>query len=136
MQEERVSGLLSNGFLWNSNGLAEYFFRLYTRADFAYDYNEVRVRYIMETIEFMKRLSTVKGIKVYPSRANFVLMEILKEGVTSFDFVTTLLVKYGVYVRTCSDKIGLEGQGEYIRLASRTKAENNYIAESIEAMLA
>lgn len=136
MNESRIALLLKNGFLWNSNGLAEYFFRLYTRADFAYNYNQVRVRYILETIEFIKRLSEIKGIKVYPSRANFVLIEILKAGVSSTDFVTGLLIKYGVYVRTCGDKIGLENQGEYIRLASRTKQENDYVANSIEKLFA
>jgi len=135
MNEARVSELLKNGFLWNSNGLAEYFFRLYTRADFAEDYNKVRVRYIRETIEFIEDLKKIKGIKVYSSRANFVLVEILSDGVNSFDFVTALLIKYGVYVRTCSDKIGLEKQGEYIRLASRSKEENAYIVSSISKLL-
>jgi histidinol-phosphate/aromatic aminotransferase/cobyric acid decarboxylase-like protein len=135
MDDARVSRLLQNGYLWNSNGLSEYFFRLYTRADFAYNYNQVRVRYILDTIDFIKELGIVNGIKVYPSRANFVLLEILKDGVTSSDFVTGLLIKYGVYVRTCSDKIGLENQGEYIRLASRTRQENAYVSKSIEELL-
>ena len=61
--------------------------------------------------------------------ANFVLLE-LKNGLKADDFVTALLVKYGIYVRTCSDKIGLEG--EYVRLASRTKEENTYIIQSLQ----
>lgn len=60
--------------------------------------------------------------------ANFVLLE-LNNGMTADDFVTTLLIKYGIYVRTCSDKIGLVG--EYVRLASRTKDENAYIIKSL-----
>lgn len=135
MSPARVSELLANGFLWNSNGLAEYFFRLYVREDFISLYNEVRVRYIKETIDFISQLNEIPGIKVYPSRANFALVEIVKEGISSFDFVSALLIKYGIYVRTCSDKIGLEGQGEYIRLASRTKQENDYIAASINSLL-
>ena len=36
-----------------------------------------------------------------------------------------------VYVRTCSDKIGLEG--EYVRLGNpRTKEENTYIIQSLQ----
>ncbi|MBA3899826.1 MAG: histidinol-phosphate aminotransferase family protein [Bacteroidetes bacterium] len=130
MNKERVDKLLKSGFLWNSNGFSEYFFRLYTRADFAYDYNSVRIRYIMETIEFVKQLETINAIKVYPGRANFVLIE-LPELMKSIDFVTDVLIKYGIYIRTCEDKIGL--QGEYIRLASRTKKENDYIFESLKS---
>ena len=34
MAPERVRTLLDNGYLWNSSGLAEYFFDLYSRPDF------------------------------------------------------------------------------------------------------
>src|SRR5690606_22584416 len=76
MAPEKINSLLKNGFLWNSNGLSEYFFRLYARPDFAKDYNKVRVKYIQETIEFINELHKIKGIKVYPSMANFVLLEL------------------------------------------------------------
>jgi len=124
MNKERVKALLNNGFLWNSNGIAEYFFRLYTRADFTYDYEKIRVKYIIGTMEFIKSLEKIQAIKVYPSKANFILIE-LPDSVSSIEFVSFLLIRYGIYVRTCNDKIGLDG--EFIRLASRTKSENDYI---------
>lgn len=133
MDKARISSLLENGFLWNSNGLSEYFFRLYTRSDFYKDYNEVRVRYIKETIEFIEQLKQIPNIKVYPGKANFVLIELLSENLTSFDFVTAMLIKYGIYVRTCNDKIGLNG--EFIRMASRTLEENNYMVASMNDLL-
>ena len=54
-------------YLWNSNGVAEYFFRLYTREDFARDYDRIRVRYIIETRDFISELKKIEGIKVCPS---------------------------------------------------------------------
>ena len=127
MSKERVSNLLKNGYLWNSNGFAEYFFRLYTRTDFAYNYNQVRVKYILETLDFIKKIESIPFIKVYPSKANFVLFELLN-GMSSNDFVSLMLIKYGIYVRTCEDKIGLDGH--FIRLASRSKNENEHIINS------
>ncbi|SMC95155.1 pyridoxal phosphate-dependent aminotransferase [Pedobacter nyackensis] len=129
MRKEYVDTLLKNGYLWNSNGLAEYFFRLYTRTDFAYKYDKVRINYIIETLEFIHELQQIPMIKVYPSMANFVLIE-LADGIQSTDFVSKLLISYGIYVRTCDDKIGLKGQ--YIRLASRSKEENDYIIKSLK----
>ena len=126
MNSRRVQELLLNGFLWNSNGLSEYFFRLYTRDEFLKEYEHVRVKYIKETQEFIKQLRLIPNIKVYPSMANFALVEILS-GESSDDFVFNMLIDHGVYLRTCSDKIGLNG--EFVRLASRTKAENQYIIE-------
>ncbi|PST83253.1 aminotransferase [Pedobacter yulinensis] len=132
MSPDRVETLLANGYLWNSNGLAEYFFRLYAREDFARRYEEVRIKYILENLQFISRLKQVEGIKVYPSMANFVLIE-LPAGIRSADFVAKLLITYGIYVRVCDDKIGLEGQ--FIRLASRSSIENDYILQSISACL-
>lgn len=129
MNSRRVQELLLNGFLWNSNGLSEYFFRLYTRDEFLKEYESVRVRYIKETQEFINELKKIPNIKVYPSMANFALIEILN-GQTCDEFVFKMLIDYGIYLRTCSDKIGLNG--EFVRLASRTKDENKYIIESFK----
>jgi histidinol-phosphate/aromatic aminotransferase/cobyric acid decarboxylase-like protein len=129
MNSRRVQELLLNGFLWNSNGLSEYFFRLYTRNEFLKEYESVRVRYIKETQEFISELKKTPNIKVYPSMANFALIEILN-GQTCDEFVFKMLIDYGIYLRTCSDKIGLNG--EFVRLASRTKDENKYIIESFK----
>ena len=131
MDRFKVSSLLKNGYLWNSNGLAEYFFRLYVIDDFLKEYEIVRKQYIKETQLFFKELSKIKQIKVYPSMANFALVELL-DGSTSSDFVSKLLIKYGVYVRTGSDKIGLNG--EFVRIASRKKEENKVIIDSIKDM--
>lgn len=132
MSSERVNELLDNGFLWNSNGLSEYFFRLYTDKTFMNEYEKVRVKYIKETQNFIDALKKISNIKVFTSKANFVLIEILT-GQSSDDFVFNMLVNHGIYLRTCSDKIGLKG--EFIRLASRTKKENRIIIEAFKEEL-
>ena len=50
-------------------------------------------------------------------------------GETRTEFVMKMLINYGIYVLTCSDKIGLNG--EFIRLASRSKEENTKIIQSL-----
>jgi histidinol-phosphate/aromatic aminotransferase/cobyric acid decarboxylase-like protein len=132
MHPRYIRSLLKNGYLWNSNGLAEYFFRLYARQDFAVQYEQLRIRYIVETLAFIRELQQLPYLKVYPSMANFVLIE-LNEGILAADFVAKLLITYGVYIRTCDDKIGLEGQ--YIRLASRSREENSYIIGCFKSCL-
>ncbi len=119
--------LLSNGFLWNSSGLSEYFFNLYSDNNFYSDYLLVREKYIIETEDMFHSLSKLKGIKVLPSNANFYLIE-LTDGTLSSTLYAKLMIKYGIYVRNCSDKIGLIGQ--YIRLASRSREENTQILKA------
>ena len=53
MAKERVTELLKNGYLWNSNGIAEYFFKLYSRKDFLCEYELVRRKYITESLFFI-----------------------------------------------------------------------------------
>lgn len=132
LHPDRVAGLLRNGFLWNSNGLAEYFFRLYCRDDFLAQYDIVRKQYILETQLFYRQLEKVKGLHVYPSMANFALVELL-DGSTADELMQHLLVRHGVYVRTCSDKVGLDG--EFLRVASRGLRENQLIIEALTDVL-
>lgn len=130
MHEDRVQKLLKTGYLWNVSGLADYFFKVYSSDEFIKEYNVVRKKYIMNTMMFLSSLNEVGGdIKVYPSKANFALVEILN-GKNSFDFTIDLLVNHHVYVRDCSDKIGLNG--EFVRVASRTFEENLRIVEAIK----
>jgi histidinol-phosphate/aromatic aminotransferase/cobyric acid decarboxylase-like protein len=125
---DKVTQLLKTGYLWNSSGLAEYFYRLYTRKDFIAEYEDVRKKYITESLFFIAELNQIPNIKAYPSKANFILIEILN-GMSSDEISTQLLLDYGVYVRNCSDKIGLHG--EFIRIAARSKEENEYIVKSL-----
>ena len=129
MNEEKIKKLLENGYLWNSNGFSEYFFRLYSSKAFLNDYENIRRKYILETSGFFQELSNKKGIKLYPSKANFALIELINNQ-TSDDFVADLLIDSGIYVRTCSDKIGLDG--EFVRIASRTFNENQLIINSLK----
>ena len=131
MSKDKVDFLLKYGYLWNISGLANYFFRVYSNPEFIEEYQIVRKKYIMNTQMFMSELATVKGIKVYPSKANFALIEI-SNGKTSFEFAMELLLKEGVYVRDCADKIGLNGQ--FIRVASRTFEENLKIIKTLKEL--
>lgn len=128
MSKDRVSKLLKNGYLWNSNGLAEYFFKLYTRQDFLDEYEKVRIEYIQESQKFFTELSKINNIKVYESLANFSLVELV-DGTLASDFFYKLLIKYGIYTRLCYDKIGLKG--EFLRISSRKKEENKLIIDSM-----
>ena len=129
MNPEKVQYLLKNGFLWNLSGLAEYFIELYSQDSFYGDYEDIRIKYVKETQEFSASLSSIKQIKVYPSRASFALVELV-DGTTSMDFCSKLLLKHGVYTRTCVDKIGLDG--EFVRIAAKNQIDNRIIMDSIK----
>lgn len=131
MDNKKVKHLLDTGYLWNVSGLTDYFFKLYSRIDFQKKYDVVRKKYIMNTLMFLNELNRIPNIKVYPSRANFALVE-LTDGSNAAEVMIKLLYSYGVYVRECSDKIGLEGQ--FLRIASRSFEENIIILEALKSI--
>ncbi len=132
MAPARVQQLLGNGFLWNLSGLAEYFLELWARDDFMARYEVARRRYIHEAQAFFQSLGQLPGLRVYPSLANYALLE-LQNGMTAFEFVSQLLVHHGIYTRNCEDKQGLVG--EFVRIGARTAAENTYMLQGITALL-
>ena len=133
MAPNRVQTLLENGYLWNSSGLAEYFFDLYSRPDFQMQYERERIRFIRNSHRFFAALGKIDGLHVYPSFANFALVE-LGAGLNADDLVCRLLIRRGIYTRTCDDKKGLEA-GKFVRIAARNRPENAYIIRSLRRLI-
>lgn len=133
MAPDRVRELLENGYLWNVSGLTEFFFRLFTEERFQEEYAAVRLRYIQEAVEFFDALGRIELVRRYPTMANFALVEL--DSAVPIELVAPLmLIRYGVYVRDCRDKIGLE-DGQYLRVASRKSFENEEILAALRAVV-
>jgi histidinol-phosphate/aromatic aminotransferase/cobyric acid decarboxylase-like protein len=132
-QEPLIRKLRNTGYLWNMNGLATYFFNLYSSKEFDSRYEVVRKKYIMNAQTFERELSKIEGFKIYPSSANFFLVEVLN-GKSSTEVFFELLTRFGIYVRDCSDKVGLNNQGEFLRIACRSFEENLIIVNGLKGI--
>jgi threonine-phosphate decarboxylase len=84
-----------------------------------------------ERSRFVRGLRSLSGIRVYPSAANFVLIEL--PGWTSASVVTDGLASEGLLVRDCSPLPGLTMQ--MIRVAIRTAKENRRLIAALGACL-
>jgi histidinol-phosphate/aromatic aminotransferase/cobyric acid decarboxylase-like protein len=131
---ERVRALLSNGYLWNISGLTEFFFRLFTEHEFQAAYDRVRLRYLDEAIPFFAALEEVEGLDAFSTKANFRLVR-LDDSVPIELLVPLLLIRHGLYVRDCRDKLGLD-DGQYLRIAARKGAENDQILAALRETVA
>ena len=126
---EWVESLLANGYLWNISGLTEFFFRLFAEERFQEQYSAARLRYLDEAIKFFDALERIEGLRAFTTKANFRLVR-LDESIPIDVLAPLLLVRYGVYVRDCRDKVGLE-DGAYLRIAGRKQPENDVILASL-----
>jgi histidinol-phosphate/aromatic aminotransferase/cobyric acid decarboxylase-like protein len=129
MSPDRVRSLLKNGYLWNISGLCEFFFRLFTDSSFQESYARARLRYLDEASVFFDALGEIGGLRAYETKANFCLVE-LDEELPLEVIAPLLLIRYGIYIRDCSDKIGLE-DGQFVRIAGRKAPENEQMLAAL-----
>ena len=115
---------------WNVNTLAQYFLSLLPSTNAAY--HESRKRLIADVRWLYDALRAIAGIEVYPTGANFVLFKI-KGGMTAAEVQGLLLTEHGMYVRDCSNKIGMDNF--HIRVASQGREKDSKLVEALEILL-
>ena len=106
--------------IWNLNSFAEFFMQIYTK--YEKDYSIACDRFIEERDAFGDELSSIKFLRVMPSEANYFLCEILPP-MNANKLVLTMLKKYNILTRDCSDKKGFDGK-QYMRIAVRSHEDN------------
>ena len=116
---------------WNVNGLAAYVLKTVTR--FKAEYRESFARAAEDRVYMTRRLSGVPGLTVFPSKANFLFVE-LPEGVPGKALRDRLLKSHGLLVRECSNKIGSSEQ--YLRLAVQGRAAVGVLVKALRVELA
>ena len=106
--------------IWNINSFAEYFMQIYSK--YENDYHRACERFIAERQDFERQLREIRFLRVMPSQANYFLCEILSPR-GARELVVTMLKRYNILLRDCSDKQGLDGK-QYMRIAVRSHEDN------------
>jgi threonine-phosphate decarboxylase len=114
---------------WNLNTLAQYFLSLLPSTDA--EYQQGRKRLIGDVRWLHGALQSISWIDVYPTGANFVLFKV-KNGMTATDLQALLLSDHGMYVRDCSNKVGMDAF--HIRVASQGRANDERLVEALQAI--
>ncbi len=115
---------------WNVNTLAQYFLSLLPSTNDAY--HVARKRLIGDVRWLYSALLAIPGIYVYPTGANFVLFKI-KGGMTATEMQSRLLDEHGMYVRDCSNKMGMDDF--HIRVASQGREKDAKLVQALETLL-
>ena len=116
-ESRRAQALRARLPFWNINGLAAFVLKNVTC--FKREYYESFAKVAEDRIYMTEQLATVPELKIYPSKANFLFVE-LPNGISGRMLRDKLLKDYGLMVRECSNKIGSSEQ--YLRLAVQGKA--------------
>lgn len=122
--EEMIAFLKKDVAIWNINSFAEFFLQIFGKYE-----NE----YIVATRELVKErdwfageLSKINGIRVIPSQANYIMVELIN-GKSATDLTQQLLVKYDIFVKDLSTKT----KGNHLRIAIRDRADNQALINAL-----
>lgn len=113
--------------IWNINSFAEYYLQIIEK--YRDDYYEAMEKFKEARRRYLDKLSKIKGFKVYPSQANYVMCHI-ENSVTSTELADILLNRYNVLIKNLASKEGLN-KGNYVRLSVKSDEENDYIVNAL-----
>ncbi len=128
--QQVLKGLRDLMQVWNINSFAEYYLQIYNL--FASSYERACDSIAYERNRFVKELNTIKSIKVYPSQANFIMIDLGKTN--SYKFCIKMLDKYNVLVKDLSTKNYFTGKN-FIRVAIRDDKDNDAFIKAIKEEL-
>lgn len=112
--------------LWNVNTIAEYFLSMLPRT--VNEYRTARMRVIGDMIWLSEQLQKLGGLRAYRSGANFALIKILGD-MDSSTLQDRLLRKYKMYVRDCTNKVGMDNK--HIRVASQGSEKDQKLIKAL-----
>ena len=127
--EECISGMKKEVAIWNINSFAEFYMQIEEK--YKKDYARALERLRAERARFQTELSKIPGIRVIPSQANYVMVE-LKDGISPKDLLKALLIKYEILIKELTTKTNGKN---YLRLAVRNSEDNDKLISALKAEL-
>ncbi len=131
--DELIAKLKKDVAIWNINSFGEFYMQIFEkyRKDYAAGCEKLR----QTRREFAAALSEIKGLRVIPSQANYLMAE-LTSGISSRELTKTLLVKYDLFIKDLAGKVSFGGEKKnYIRLAVRNTEDNMKLISALKEIL-
>lgn len=129
--EKYISYLKKDVSIWNINSLAEFYLQISDK--YRRDYSGAIEKFKEIRKDFYSRLSSINEIKVFPTQANYFLVE-LTGGIKAKELTKILLIKYDILIKDLSTKIKVEDR-QFIRIAIKTPEENEALLKAFSAIL-
>ncbi len=119
-----------NMAIWNINSLAEYYLQTYNI--YAKDYASACGKIVSERNYLTENLNKIKGIKVYPSQANFLMVDLGKTN--SNNFCVEALSKFDILIKDLSTKQFFKGKN-FVRIAIKNREENDILLDCFKKLI-
>ena len=127
--EETIAKMKKDVAIWNINSFGEFYMQIEEK--YKKDYAVALDRLREERTRFQGELGKIKGVRVIPSQANFVMVE-LEEGISPKELLKRLLIKHNLLIKELTTKTN--GRN-YLRLAIRNTIDNNVLVNAMKEEL-
>ena len=115
--------------IWNINSFGEFYLQIAEK--YKKQYAKALELLRAERNRFEQELAGIRGFRVIPSQANFVMIE-LEEGIDPKQLTKALLFRHDILIKELTGKIK---ERNYLRLAVRNTEENDRLLEALRAEL-
>ncbi len=112
--------------IWNINSFAEFYMQIEEK--YKKDYAADLVKFRAERARFQDELAKVPGVRVIPSQANFVMVELEKK-ISPKELLKKLLTKHSLLIKELTTKTN--GRN-YLRLAVRDKEDDDRLVAAMK----
>ena len=127
--EELISRMKKDVAIWNINSFAEFYMQIEEK--YRKDYAAALERLRAERARFAGELSRIRHLRVIPSQANYLMVELL-DGVSAKELLKKLLSGYQLLIKELTGKTGGK---EYLRLAVRCTEDNDLLVAALRKEL-
>jgi threonine-phosphate decarboxylase len=114
--------------IWNINGFAEEFLRLLP--DYKQEFIESCKQVRIDRDSLYKKLCGIEGMTVFKPDANFIFCRLPNYVQSAPEITKKLFIKHNMYIKDCAGKTQPDSD-RYLRIASRTEAENCKLVEAL-----
>lgn len=124
---ELIEKIKENQYPWNINLFAQI-----AASEIISDKNyiEASKKYILREREYLlNNLKGLKGLKIYPAAANFILCKLENTAINNADMLDAKLIKKGIMIRNCANFRGLSER--FFRVAVRKREENRKLIREL-----
>lgn len=126
---EAIAALKKDVSIWNINSFAEFYLQIEEK--YQQDYRNGMALFRAERARFAAALARIPGLRVIPSQANYLMVELTNPKLTAKELLAILLSKYNLLVKELTAKTG----GQYLRFAVRDTADNDRLLAALRREL-
>lgn len=129
--EALIAKMKKDVAIWNINSIGEFYMQIAEKYKRDYEVSLEKMR--NSRIRFVSNLSQISGLRVIPSQANYVMVEITN-GLSAKWLTRELLVHHDILIKDISSKVKMD-ERQYVRLAVRNDEDNQRLLDAMKLVM-